>query len=240
MLGANRDEDPARPSDPPGVLLRQPRLVGGRDRVAGGTWLAIRERRAAIAILNRRGREEHPARTEPERRSRGLLALDVAAASEDPAHAVALARASLYAPFSLVFASPDASWIVVHDGIGAPRSETIPSGWHVITHESLDDANEPRTRALLERLGDFRPQNRDEAEARVLELLRSHGEPRGAYAHTLPPVCLHAGRMITVSSALVWLAHGQARYLHAEGRPCENPHRDVSALLDHASTGENS
>src|SRR5580765_3334545 len=42
LVAANRDEDPARPSDPPGILLDSPRLVGGRDRIAGGTWLAVR------------------------------------------------------------------------------------------------------------------------------------------------------------------------------------------------------
>jgi uncharacterized protein with NRDE domain len=242
FLGANRDEDPARPSDPPAVLRQDPRVVGGRDRVAGGTWLAIREARAAVAILNRRDRGDGSAANALDRRSRGLLALDVAAANEPPArdgsaHALALARSAPYAPFSLVFASPDASWLLVNDGSGTPRAHEISSGWHVITHEDLDDPNEPRTRALRERLLDFRPRTTAEAEARIAELLRSHGEP-GEYEHALPPVCLHEGRMVTVSSALVWLAHDQARYLHAEGRPGETPYRDVSFLLGDAPTTE--
>jgi len=242
LLGANRDEDPARPSDPPAVLREAPRVVGGRDRVAGGTWLAIREARAAVAILNRRDRGDGSAANALDRRSRGLLALEVAATSQAPArdtHALALARSAPYAPFSLVFASPDASWILVNDGTGPPRAHEISSGWHVITHEDLDDPNEPRTRALRERLADFRPRTTAEAETRIAELLRSHGEPAGEYEHELPPVCLHEGRMVTVSSALVWLAHDQARYLHAEGRPGETPYRDVSFLLgDAPTTGE--
>ena len=74
-LAANRDEDPRRPSDPPRVLLAAPRVVGGRDRVAGGSWLVVRDGRAVVAILNRGG---VPAVSGV--RSRGLLALDVAAA----------------------------------------------------------------------------------------------------------------------------------------------------------------
>ena len=31
LLAANRDEDPSRPSAPPGVLLEAQRVVGGRD-----------------------------------------------------------------------------------------------------------------------------------------------------------------------------------------------------------------
>src|SRR6267378_4594459 len=50
LLGANRDEDPARPSDPPAVLSTDPPVAGGRDRVAGGTWLAVRGRDTVIAM----------------------------------------------------------------------------------------------------------------------------------------------------------------------------------------------
>src|SRR6266850_923872 len=98
VIAANRDEDPARPSDPPGVLNESPRLVGGRDRRAGGTWLAVRERRAAVAMLNRRGvAGDAPGRPGAGAgvavgrgaaggdtlRSRGLLTLEVAKALAD-------------------------------------------------------------------------------------------------------------------------------------------------------------
>jgi hypothetical protein len=38
--------------------------------------------------------------------------------------------------------------------------------------------------------------------------------------------------MVTVSSSLVGLGPRGARYRHAEGRPCEQPPRDVSGLLE--------
>src|ERR1700758_1794480 len=81
LLGANRDERAARPSIPPGVLVDAPRVVGGRDQVGGGTWVALREGRAAVALLNRRdpAAQEAPA----DRRSRGLLPLDVASVDPD-------------------------------------------------------------------------------------------------------------------------------------------------------------
>jgi len=243
LLAANRDEDPARPADPPGVLSERPRLVGGRDRLAGGTWLAVRERRAVVALLNRRDRSGEPAPPAPGRRSRGALVLDVAGAvePEEPAHgssasgqrlsdeamrrALAAAQAGRFAPCTLVFASPAASWLMAIEVEGAPRIEPIPSGWHVITHADLDDAGEPRTAGLVQALAGFSPRTLEEAEQRLDQLLRSHGE------EGLPPVCLHSGRMVTVSSSSVWLAAGGARYRHAEGRPCEHPLTDRSALL---------
>ena len=241
ILGANRDEDPARPSDPPGVLRERPRVIGGRDRRAGGTWLAVRERRAVVALLNRRD----PAGA-PGVRSRGLLTLETAAAPEDtgtprdvsadvlPAAATPLARGVLgfatdalrrdrYAPFSLVFASHEVCWLLVNDGDAAPRVVPIAQGWHVLTHTELDDPNEPRAARLMRELQDARPRSREEADALLAEVLREHGD--GA------AVCIHAGRMQTVSSTRVWLAAGEARLEHVEGRPCEREAVDLSALL---------
>jgi hypothetical protein len=264
LLAANRDEDPGRPADPPGVLSESPRLVGGRDRRAGGTWLAVRERRAAVALLNRRDRSGEPAPATPGRRSRGALVLDVASAAEDepprpggaapagvlpgaasgrPSLALAALRRAMascslarYSPCSLVFASPEASWWMALEGDGAPRFAAIHQGWHVLTHADLDDPGEPRTAGLVRELAGFVPGSRAEAERGLDALLASHGgETPG-----LPPVCLHHGRMVTVSSSAVWLSAGEARYRHAEGRPCEHPLEDVSALLQAANLGSRS
>lgn len=248
LLVANRDEDPTRPADPPGLLNDHPRLVGGRDRRAGGTWLAVRERRAVVAILNRRDRSGEPAPPSPDRRSRGALVLEVAMAPEPPAivprpggpgwfrppaidglPAAALRRAveavsgARYSPCTLVFATPGAGWLMSLESDGPPRFEPLEAGWHVLTHADLDDPDEPRTAWLVRELEGFRPRSLDQAERRLEELLRSHGDP----ASGVPAVCLHRGRMVTVSSSSVWLAPGEARYRHAEGRPCEHPFVDV-------------
>ena len=233
LLAANRDEDPTRPSDPPGLLMETPRLVGGRDRRAGGTWLAVREARAVVAILNRRDRSGEPAPPAPDRRSRGSLVLDVAAVGENDLsrdardRAVAAFTAARYAPCTLVFAAPDASWLMALESDGAPRFQPIEAGWHVLTHADLDDPGEARTAWLVRELEGFAPRSRHEAERRLGELLCSHGDP----AAGAPSVCLHRGRMVTVSSSCVWLAPGEAAYRHAEGRPCEHAFVDYSHLL---------
>lgn len=248
LLAANRDEDPRRPSDPPAVLGLSPYLTGGRDRVAGGSWLAVRERRAVVALLNRRDRGRTGALPHPERRSRGWLTLDVAgtlehepiAASESERaragavsggsvlgratalRALAADRTDHYAPYSLAFAAPDACWWFRADGDGDPRLYEIDRGWHVLTHVDLDDASEPRTERLLRALAGYRPDSLEAAESRLGELLR---------AHDPPAVCLHDGPMATVSSSMVYLARDRARYRHADGRPCERDWTDVTSLL---------
>ena len=237
VLGANRDEDPARPSDSPGVLNERPRLVGGRDRLKGGTWLAIREKRAAVAMLNRR---DEPAAAS-DRRSRGLFALEVAAAGDGaPAAALAFARAAVrqaeYAPFSMIFASPGECWLLAHDARRTIEVARIAPGWHVITHADLDPT-EPRIRWLTDRLARWAPGSAAEAERSLLDLLRSHGEEARAGRPAAPPICLHEGRMRTVSTSLVHLTRDVARYLHVEGRPCTGALVDHSSLLDASRAG---
>jgi hypothetical protein len=246
LLGANRDERAERPSSPPEVLRARPFVVGGRDRLAGGTWLALREERAAVALLNRRD----PDHGEPpsDRRSRGLLTLDVASSAasrgsdrtgvaEDDDGRAALesaeeaVRRDRYAPFSLVYASPGSCWLLAFEH-GEIRTQRIARGWHVLTHQELDDPSEPRAAHVLSRLVGRTPASLSAAEALMMERLRSHGED-GA-----PPVCLHEGVAVTVSSSIVWIDDDGARYLHAEGRPCENVYQDRSVLLESARRAE--
>ncbi len=257
LLAANRDEDPARASAEPGVLHDRPRVVGGKDLVAGGTWLALREGRAAVALLNRRP----PANPPPPGalRSRGLLTLDVATVPADfhlslnpvgqnPEVQVRLQRITAsplgyagaskvfeelwshrFAPFSLVWAAPEGSWVFSFDVAGGRRCDSIRPGWHVITHENLDDRSEPRTAWVMDALAGWEPGGFDEAARRLGALLAAHGDAGGGTA--APPVCLHQGRMQTVSSSIVLLGSGGPRYLHASGRPCENRFEDQSILF---------
>jgi hypothetical protein len=256
LLAANRDEEPSRPSAEPAELVARPRVVGGRDLLAGGTWLAVREARAAVALLNRRPPADPPPRSAL--RSRGLLTVDVAAIEEDfqlPLDPVgqnpeALARlrrvarsrlgfagacktleqlwAHRFAPFSLLWASPEGSWVFSLDAAGSREYDAVGPGWHVITHEDLDDRSEPRTAWVLDQLADWQPSSFEDAARRLGELMRSHGGDRAGDA---PPVCLHRGRGQTVSSSIVLLGALGARYLHASGPPCTSPYEDHSMLV---------
>jgi uncharacterized protein with NRDE domain len=216
ILAANRDEDPARPSHPPGVLIREPRVVGGRDGVAGGTWLAVRGRDRVVAMLNRRPTGAVPAA----RRSRGLLTLDVAAANDPRARANQAIGETSYAPFTLVVLTPAESWLLAWDGVA--RWQVIGPGWHVLTHADLDDPSEPRTARLMRELSGWTPGTVAEAGTALVNRLA---------AHDPPAVCIHEGRMPTVSFSLVFLSRSRVEYRHGEGRPCEHAPVDVTSLL---------
>lgn len=253
LLGANRDESPGRPSAGPARLRERPRVVGGKDLVAGGTWLAVREGRFVAALLNRRPPASGAAGSLDDPgaplRSRGLLCLDAAAAGPgfdepatiDPATgdpyparldaALRLIGRGRYAPCSLVgLEAGGPSWVVALRPDEEPRAAVLEPGWHVITHAEMDDPDEPRTRWLTGRLRGERPHDAEEGFRLLADLLRIHEGGAG------PAVCLHRERFPTVSSTLLYLdgsdgGAANGRYRHAGGPPCVTPYEDVSALL---------
>jgi uncharacterized protein with NRDE domain len=105
VVAANRDERLDRPARAMAVLAdRDPRVLGGRDEVAGGTWLAVNEHGMVAGLTNEPTGEQRDAT----RRSRGELPVFLAR-HRDAASAVealvASARPSHYNP----------SWLLVGD-----------------------------------------------------------------------------------------------------------------------------
>jgi len=239
LVGANRDESPTRPSAEPGVLLEELRVVGGRDLKAGGTWLAIRDARRVTALMNRR---PHPDdRRDPATfRSRGLLCLEAAALPSAPtsrradagavdawlASVLELARRDPYGDCTLVGLRTDGEGWAMRIGRLPTAVTRLAPGWHVITHQEINDPDEPRTRWLMDQLRDERPADLSTAIGLLQALLTRHGEDGS------PPVCLHRDIFPTVSSSILALGDlSIPRYLHASGPPCVTEYRDRSALL---------
>ena len=203
------------------MLSRDPLVVGGRDALAGGTWLALRADEPGVALLlNRRD----PTPDKQGRRSRGLLTLDVASAPDPRERARAEAEIGHYAPCSLVWLSPGESWQLSIRAGRKPALDAIAPGWHAITHFEMDDETDPRATWIHARLAGWKPSSREDADARLASIVTSHG---GGAA---PPICLHDGRAPTVSAAMLWIAPGELSYRHAQGRPCVTPFEDCTNL----------
>lgn len=158
ILAANRDEFHARPTLPLAEWEDAPQIVGGRDALHGGSWLALRGRRLAAVTNVRRPPQQ-------EGRSRGELVADFVRGDADAAAAMrALAdEAAQYRPFNLL----------VHDGdslaFASNRSDTASAGtasWPAFATRTLDpgihgvsngplDAPWPKTTMLMAKLGEW-------------------------------------------------------------------------------------
>jgi hypothetical protein len=137
VVAAVRDEFVDRPWDPPAAHWPDtPDLVGGRDRTAGGTWLAVRRDRPAVAALLNGVRLPVPAHGV--RPSRGGLALAALAGT------ARLEQDDLagYDGFHLVLGTPTGVTVWTWDGTAVRRRE-LAAGNHIIVNDGVDTVDDP-------------------------------------------------------------------------------------------------
>jgi len=130
LLAGVRDEMADRAWEPPGRHWPDhPGLTGGRDLLAGGTWLAVAPAALRVTcVLNGRGRMA-PAGS---RRTRGVLPLDVAETGQ-----LAAAGLTRFDPFHLLSVEPERAVLWSWDGECLADTE-IGTGLHIVVNGGLD------------------------------------------------------------------------------------------------------
>jgi uncharacterized protein with NRDE domain len=123
VIAANRDEDYERATRPAHVWEEAPDVVGGRDAVHGGSWLAVSRRGRFAAVTNLRGAVQRG-------RSRGLLVSSFVTSNESPeafASTVA-AEAAHYAGFHLIVGEAGGTAVYVAGGDEAAVPRVLAPG----------------------------------------------------------------------------------------------------------------
>lgn len=232
VVAANRDEFYQRPTEPPTRLSEHPWVVAGHDLVAGGTWLGVNANHLVAGIVNRRTTTQ----PDPTRRSRGQLCLDVLrhAAVAPACERVGGDPGTLYNPFNLLIASPDAA-SVIGNASGTMRRTTLAPGLHLLTNLELNDFECPRIAKSYSLFDSVRHLLRRDALADLLPALRAilsdHSTPLDPRAEGAPNnLCMHTERFGTRSSSiLVYIAaERRFRFWHADGAPCEVAYSEVA------------
>jgi uncharacterized protein with NRDE domain len=230
LIAANRDEFLGRASGDPALISTGPWVVGGRDMVAGGTWLGVNQRHMVVGLLNRTG----PGGPDPTRRSRGLLCLEALQAGrpEDVAHLLRRIRPADYNGFNLLFADRDEAYVATNHGGGLTLAR-LPPGIHLLTNLDLNDPTCPRIARShqLFRAVSIEDADRDPAAllGRLRAILADHEvalDPRGdTTGNTL---CIHRGEYGTRSSTILASIGKRLRYWHAAGPPCKADYTEVA------------
>lgn len=245
LIAANRDEFTSRRATGPTVLAEGPRAVGGRDREGLGTWLGVTARGFFVGLTNQR------TWTVPDRArvSRGALVLDALRLGSVEAVAAHLRELAprRHNPFNLLlgdaaslavaYVRDDAPWVTV---------EPLGPGLHVLTNDRIGSPWFPKEgvarRAVP--LAALPAMGVDEALAALRPALVDHSIPPrvpappagslmpAALAERLQALCVHTPGYGTVSATMLAVsADGVARYLFADGPPCQAPFVDHTALL---------
>jgi len=139
LVAANRDERYDRPAEVITVLRAHgPRILGGRDAVAGGAWLAVNEHGLVAGLTN----QPLAGPRDDTRRSRGELPLAFAA-HPDAATAVAKVCPELdpsdYNPCWLLVGDRQSLFSVGMTGGHRPVVRQLPPGSYVLENVQLDD-----------------------------------------------------------------------------------------------------
>lgn len=228
LLAANRDERLDRAWDAPSPHWPDaPGVVGGRDRTAGGSWMALGTSGVVAAALNRPG-SLGPATG---KRSRGELPILGAAADSAAAAAARIAAlaAAEWRPFNMVLADSRDAFFVRGLGDGFPEIAALPEGVSMVTAHDPNDASSPRTRRHLPRFRAAPPPDPGTGDwSAWTALLADDGyDPSVGIAETLnvPP----ANGFGTVSSSLLaFAASGERQWLFCAGRPGSAPFARVA------------
>jgi uncharacterized protein with NRDE domain len=246
VVGANRDERLDRPALSMTVLRRGgPRILGGRDLRAGGTWLAVNEHGVVAGLTNR----PSPDGPDPGRRSRGELPLRLArfATAERAAAAfVDAVRPGEYNPCWILVGDRHSLHYLDVTGGAAPTAQRLAPGVFILENNPLH-AVTPKTRRVTDRvaravrapdatlvsalptlLGDHRlpPPDRPSAP-------EGPGSASRQVRPELSAACVHAAGYGTRSSVVAAVPREPGRkptVLAADGPPCRTPFTDAGSL----------
>ncbi len=228
VLAANRDELIARASAPPGALSTEPFVAGGRDLVAGGTWLAVAAGGTLCAVTNRHLRSGEPQPPDPSRLSRGgiPLALLVDTHPEDVPERLAELGPGRYNPVNVLWVSAERALVAHVDDTGPVRVIDLVPGPHVLTTGDVDDDQRPKVAMLRAGLDAALSEDGD-ADATMVQLRTLLADHRSTTGEAVDAACIHGEVYGTVSSSTVIAGADGVVYEHAPGRPCVTPFAKV-------------
>jgi uncharacterized protein with NRDE domain len=251
IVAANRDERLDRPAVPITVLReRGPRILGGRDELAGGTWLAVNEHGVVAGLTN----QPSPDGRDPTKRSRGELPVAFAR-YQSAAQAVPAVRAELdpaaYNPCWMLVGDRESLFFIGISGGSVTEVEQLEPGLHVLENAPLHPVSAKSafvSRLVLDALPDSPAHGASEPAATVSALRTVLGdhqpaipEPRTdatgrVWPASLSAACVHADGYGTRSAMIVSVpaAAKAPLVMVADGRPCEEPMHDATALWTEA------
>jgi uncharacterized protein with NRDE domain len=258
IIAANRDELYARAAVTLTVLHAgtdgHPRVLGGRDELAGGTWLAVNEHGVVAGLTN----QPAPGGRDPAKRSRGELPLAFAAyrtAAEAVAALAARLDPSDYNPCWLLVGDRDTLFSVGLAAGTRPDVTRLPPGPHVLENRPFGTptAKTAQVTAMVAeqraRLADGPPETAATAADALAAVLSDHrpavagppaappaaappapGATGGVRPRELSAACVHTSTYGTRSAMIVTVPPaGPPRLRVADGPPCEVPFQDATS-----------
>jgi uncharacterized protein with NRDE domain len=249
VVAANRDERLDRPATAMTVLRpSHPRILGGRDERAGGTWLAVNEFGLVAGLTNR----PVPDGVDPAKRTRGELPLLLAShrsATEAVEDFLQRISPSDYNPAWFLVGDREALYSLDLTAGTRPVARALGPGVHVLENTALG-APSPKVDQVRELLGPADRLRGPDLMARLSAVLADHTIPAAVPAVPAIPAdaetadaatrrpetlaaCVHTEDYGTRSSTLIRVVadtHELPEVFSADGHPCTAPFVKASPL----------
>jgi uncharacterized protein with NRDE domain len=236
IVAANRDEVLGRPATAVTVLDEgPPRVLGGRDELSGGTWLAVNEHGVCAGLTNQPLGDAK----DPTRRSRGELPLALArhrTAAGAVDHLLETFHPADYNGSWLLVGDPVSLFFVDFTGEGSGTAAPLPPGIHVLENRAH---GEPSRKVDMVRAALGHPIGADGVVSAFQGVLTDHRLPEGDDRPNAAN-CVHLESFGTRSSCIVRVPRtgaGLPRMWVADGPPCTTAYEDVSALWAEGADG---
>jgi uncharacterized protein with NRDE domain len=245
LIAANRDEFYHRPSTGPQVLKEAPLIVGGRDELAGGTWLALTPEGLFLGLTNQRSFGTR----DDSLRSRGELVVDALSAGtfDGVRRYLEDADARAYNEFNLIFG--DGERVCAAYGRRSERAielESLGRGVHVLCNDRIGSPEFPKADEARVKVESIAPASWREIQPQLMEVLSDRSLPEPGLLPPLPPdapfdadiarrlqaICVETPVYGTVSATVAALSPGFVEhYVFCDGPPDEGELQDVTHLV---------
>lgn len=151
IIGTNRDEYFNRESLPPGRhWKKQPYIIGGFDKFAGGTWCAVNDSGIVACIHNR----NLGIRKFSSKNSRGEIILKILRGRNinEVKEILETLNFSLYNGFNLIFGNNQNVYWIRHSTATEKLSiNTVPEGISIIANYDLNDSKDKKTNYYIKK-----------------------------------------------------------------------------------------
>jgi len=219
VIASNRDEILSRPADRLGRWRDNEKVIGGRDRAGGGTWLGMSDGGRWSCILNVREPESAPS----DAPSRGALCANFLLGESTPEDAAraAVRDGAQYAGFNVVFGANNDAWHACNRSGAVP----MPRGVSVITNAAPGlDAAWPTAERGRRNFAEALRSAEDGALVDALFAVLADGEKLPLSPTRMPQavedrLCYICVPPVEVSTGKIWATRTHALFLvRADGR----------------------
>ena len=244
VIAANRDEVYDRPASGPQVLVDAPPIVGGRDELAGGTWLGFTPGGLFVGLTNQRS---YGVRND-QARSRGELVVDAlrSGSFDGVTRYLESIDPRQYNEFNLLYGD-GAQLSAAYGRADDTRVELEPldRGVHVLCNDRLGSPGFPKATEAQSTVAAIDTAPWETLEPALVSVLSDRSLPDPSLLEPLPEgapfdeevarrlqaICVDTPLYGTVSSTLAALSPGRIdRYVFRQGPPDSGPFTDFTEL----------